>query len=76
MDVDAIILLHLARAKEKGHQVHEMVASSTVELIFRVIAMVTSLHAKAMARKVNRASHGPRALAKERARKVRETVNP
>ena len=33
-------------------------------------------HAIAMARRVNRASRGPRVLAKERARKVRETDNP
>ena len=44
-----------------------MVVSGAVERIF----MLTSLHAKAMARKVNWASHGPRVLAKERAGKVR-----
>ena len=38
--------------------------------------MFTLLHAKAMARNVKRASHGPRVLAKERARKVREIENP
>ena len=43
------ILLHLAR--EKGHQVHDMVLSSAVELMFRETAMFTSPHAKAMARK-------------------------
>ena len=38
--------------------------------------MFTSSHAKAMARKANRPSHGPRVLANERARKVRDTGNP
>ena len=47
-----------------------------VELIFRETAMFTSPPAKAMARKINRARRGPRVLAKERARKVRETENP
>ena len=50
-DVDAInaILLHLAQEEEKGRRVHKMAVSGAVERIF----MLTSLHAKAMARKVN-----------------------
>ena len=54
-DIDAVneILLHLAQEKEKGRQVHKMVVSSAVDRIFRETAMLTSLHAKAMARKVN-----------------------
>ena len=35
-----LIPLHLAQ--EKGHQVHEMVVASAVELIFKETAMVTS----------------------------------
>ena len=60
------LLLNLA--KERGHQVHEMVVSSAVELIFREIATFTSPHAKAMTREVNRGSQGSRVLAKERVR--------
>ena len=52
-----------------------MVVSSAVELIFKETAMFTSLHAKAVA-KANRASHGPRVLAKERAKQVRVVENP
>ena len=62
--------------KEKGHQVHEMVFSSAVEVMFKETAMFTSRLAKVMASKVNRASHGPRVLAKERTRKVRQTEHP
>ena len=51
--------------KEKGHRVHETVASSVVEQIFNVTAM----HAKATARnhlaRANRASHGQRVRAKD-----------
>ena len=53
-----------------------MVVSSAVELIFKETAVFTQRHAKAMAGKANRAIHGPRALAKERAWKVRERKNP
>ena len=66
----------LQPAKEKGHRALEMVVSSAVELIFKETAMLTQPHARAMTRKANRASHGPRGLAKERTRKVRETENP
>ena len=58
------MFVHLANGY--GHQVHEMVDLSAVELIFQETAMFTSLHAKAMARKVNRASCGQKVLAKER----------
>ena len=44
-----------------------------VALTFNETAMFTQTHAKAM---VIRASRGPRVLAKERAKKVRETENP
>ena len=43
----------------KRDQVHETVVSSAVDTTFRVTAILTSPHAKAMARKENRASHGP-----------------
>ena len=68
----------LASATDIGkfHRVHETVVSSAVETIFRETAQITSLYAKAMARKANRASHGPRVLAKERANKVRKMENP
>ena len=59
-------LLHLARGKEKGHHVQETVVSSAAEAIFREIALFPQLHAKATARKANRASHGPLALAKQK----------
>ena len=58
--------------KEKGHRVHETVASSAVEQIFNVTAM----HAKATERnhlaKANRASHGQRVRAKDIVQKVME----
>ena len=38
--------------------------------------MFIQTYEEAMARKANRASHGPRVLAKDRARKERETENP
>ena len=44
--------------------------------MFKETAMFTSRLAKVMARKVDRASHGPRVLAEERTRKVRETGHP
>ena len=50
--------------------------SDAVELIFKETAMFTSRLTKAMASKVNRASHGPGVLAKERTRKVRQTGHP
>ena len=62
------MFVHLA--KGYGHQVHETVVLSAVELIFQETAMFTSLHTKAMARKVNRASFGQKVLAKERFTKV------
>ena len=59
--------------KETGHRVHEIVVSSAVEHTFNV----TEMHAKATASsclaRVNRASHGPRVMAKERGKKVRVT---
>ena len=58
--------------KEKGHRVHETVASSAVEQIFNVTAM----HAKATERnhlaKANRPSHGQRVRAKDIVQKVME----
>ena len=69
------ILVHLAREREKDHQVHETFVSSAVETIFRETALLTPHHTKATARKANRASHGPRRLATERAKKVREVEN-
>ena len=48
----------------------------TLETIFRKTALLTSHHAKATTRKANRASHGPRVLAKERAKKVRDIEHP
>ena len=58
------------------HKVHGMVVSSVVELTLNESAMFTTPHAKAVASirlaKTNRASHGPRVLAKERAVTVRE----
>ena len=53
MDVDA-------REMEKDHRAHETVVSSAVETIFRGIASITPHQAKAVARKANRASQGPR----------------
>ena len=56
--------------KEKGHRVHETVASRAVERIFNVTAM----HAEAMASnhlaRANRASHGQRVRAKDIVQKV------
>ena len=68
------VLLHLA--KEYGRRFHEMVVSSAVKLIFTKTAMITQPRAKSMTTKANRASHGPRVLAKERTRQVSETGNP
>ena len=65
------ILLHLARQREKDHQVHETVVSIAVETIFREAALLISHTAMAMTRKVNRASRGPRALTKEGRRQGR-----
>ena len=77
MDVDAINSLALGtRKKATGHQVHEMVVSSAVETIFRKTAMSTSHHAKAMARRAHRVSHGPRVLVKDRSKKVWEMEDP
>ena len=70
------IFLHLARETEKDHRVHETVVSSAVETIFRGTASITPGHAKAMARKANRASQGPRVLAKERGRWTNPEANP
>ena len=55
-----------------------MVVSGAVETNFLMDCLVMSHHAKAMARKANRPSHGPRALAKARAKTPRdkETGNP
>ena len=53
-----------------------MVVSTAVATNIRDSALLTSHHAKATASKVNRASHGPRVLAKARANKVREMDNP
>ena len=74
MDVDAIN--SSASGEGKGHRALEMVVSSAVELIFKETAILTQPHARAVTRKANRASHGPRGLAKERTRKVRETEHP
>ena len=60
------------RKKAKGLQVHDTVASRTVETIFKESATLASSHANATTRKANTASHGPRVLAKEGAHKVRE----
>ena len=68
------MVLHLARELERSHHVHEMVVSSAVETIFRETAMFTKPHAKAMARRTNRASHGAKSAGKEKSR-VRETEN-
>ena len=55
-----------------------MVVSSAGETIFRETALIMSHHARAIARKANRASHGRRVLAKARAKTVRdkETERP
>ena len=59
-------------ARNEGHRVHGMVGLITVEHIFHE----TAKHAKATAgnhlAEANRASHGPRVLAKESARRVLE----
>ena len=64
------VLLHLAR--EKGHRVHEMDVPSAVEHIFNETVMQARAQASNRLAKANRASHGPRVMAKERARSVRE----
>ena len=69
MNVDAIN--SLAWKSENDHRVHETAVSSAVETIFRETALVPSHHPIAMARSANRASHGPRVLAKERLKKMR-----
>ena len=60
------VLSTIASGKGKDHHFHEIVVSSVVKLIFTETAMFTSPREKSMARKVHRASHGPRVLAKGR----------
>ena len=74
MNVDAIN--SLAWKREDDHRVHETAVPSAVETIFRETALVTSHHPIATARSANSASDGPRVLAKERPKKMRETENP
>ena len=66
MHVDAINSLASVKSKRW------LVVSSAVETIFKETALLMSHHAKATARKSDRESHGPRVLANERAKKVRE----
>ena len=69
------ILLHLVREKGKGSSSPRDCCLRAVETIFKETAMFTSPHAKAMAISANRASQGPRVRAKERKKKVKETVH-
>ena len=59
----------------EGHPDPMDIVSNAVETIFTMTALPTSHHAKTTARKTNRASHGPRMMAKERANKVKEMEN-
>ena len=68
------ILLHLARESESDHRVHETVVSSAMETIFRDTALLMSHHAKAMARKANRASHCPRSAGKGKSKEGKGDV--
>ena len=71
MDVDAVNSLSSGKGTGSSSPPNGCFLSA-VEHDFNETAMFTSLHAEAMARKVNRASHDPRVRAKARIKRTRE----
>ena len=75
MDVDAINSLASGTGKGNGSSSPRSGCFKCGGYHFQT-PMLTSAHAKAMARKANCASHSPRVLTNHAVRKVRETENP
>ena len=71
MDVDAIILLHLAWEKEKGHQVHEMVCFKCGGAHFQRDCNVHVTRCKSSGKKGTQSKSWPKRAGKGRARNAR-----